>query len=318
MIRFFKGRQKSISIISVCLLTLFFTILLTSIGLSIGIFNNKNVIKAIDKSDYFNKAYNRVDEKTEDILSQVGIPVTILSDVITAGKVHTEGANYINARLNNRTWNIPDIHEDIQAHVIDYIESNLIQVLQNTEQNTLQEQNTEQNTLQEQNAEQSIQQSSLQPIDSQTTESSTIHTISTMIEEEYKTAIQIRFIDNLMGHKAKYTRVMTILVPIILILAGLLCYILIRLNRQRYKGVRYIAYTMIGSSLIVALTAISASLSKGYKELALAQDYYKQFVSSYIGIGINVLIYISIMGSIVAVAIISLIKHMRQQFIYGA
>lgn len=284
------SKRTLISLLFAFVMTLLFVILTISMGLNIGVFNSRSIIKSIDQSDYYNKAYDRIKQKTETILSEFGLPEDTLSEVITPSRVHADGINYVNARLNNKSQYKPEINKDIELHIQQYI---LNQSGYQPEQ-------------------QSVQQSDQQLEES----SSNIHRIGKIIEEEYKSAVELRFVDYLMTYKANYKKLNAILLPIIFLLMGILSYMLIRMYRHRYRGIRYIAYAMIASSILTLFTVSIWLLRKDFIGFEVSPDYYQQFVSNYVRMGLMVYVYMGIMGLIIAATLITLIGLMRNKIVY--
>lgn len=268
------SKRTQLSLLFAFIMTLLFIILIIIFGLNIGVFNSRSIIKSIDQSDYFNKAYDRINQKTESIFSEFGLPEDTLSEVITPSRVHADGMNYVNAILNNKTQYKAEINKDIELNIQQYISNQ-----------------------------------SEQP-------SSGVAQLGNAIEEEYKSVVELRFVDNLMTYKTNYRKLNTILLPFIILLVGILSYMLIRMYRHRYRGIRYIAYAMIASSVLILLIVSFWLLTKEYMGFEVAPDYYQQFVSNYIRMGLMVYVYIGIMGLVIAIALITLIGFMRNKIVY--
>ena len=290
-------KGKIIKLLFAFIMTLLFLVLFISIGLGIGVFNSRSVIKGIDQSDYYSKAYNAINQKAERLLSEASLNEELLSDLITAGRVHVDGMNYVNAILNNKSQHISDIYQDVVSHITNdlYIQSD--------------------DSLNNNNSIGSNDWLTNMSIESDDL-SARIHELATAIEYEYKSEVELRFVDYLMIYKADYIKIMIILIPCTLLLIFFLTYLLIRMHKYRHRGIRYIAYAIIASSVLIIITASYWLLSKKYIDPTIVPDYYNQFISSYIKMGITVYVYIGILGIIIALALITLIGHMRNKILY--
>ena len=269
-------KRKTIKLLFAFIMTLALLVLFISVGLGIGVFNSRSIIKSIDQSDYYNKVYNSIYQKTQILLSEGGLSVDLLSDVITPARVHADGINYVNATLNDKSPYISDIYNDLVSHI------------------------SNNQSLEADNSSTNID----------------IDDIATGIEYEYSNEVELVFVKYLMNIKAGFKKVMIILIPCILLLLIILSYLLIRMDRYKHRGIRYIAYAMIASSVLTVLTAAYCLLSRSYIDSSIVPDYYNQFISSYLKNGITVYIYIGILGFIVALGLITLIGHMRNKIVY--
>jgi len=273
------------------LLTLLLLVLFSSIGLGIGVFNSRNISKAINKSDYIGKAYVAINQRTEEVLLEAGLPRDLLSDIITPARVHADGMNYASQALSTKQE--PDnsledqrkLHGQIQTAILEYA------------------------------IEQGISQSSelSEGISEGIPES--IKVIADRIEDEYISRVEIKFIEYLKNYKLDYKRLMVVIIPSIMLIIAILCYMIIRMHRYKYRGLRYIAYGLIASSVLMIALAWYTLYNKGYHMIKLAPSYYQYFISSYLRMSITVFAYIGILGILLAVVLTTLIGVMRNKII---
>ena len=260
------------------LLTLFFLIVYILFGLGMGIFNSRSVTKSVNDSDYFGKVYADVNQRTGELLSQVGLPEKILSDVITQGRVHADGINYIEAaiRKEQTQQKLHMLHGDIAEAIREYI----------------------------------LQEGSIQ---SQL--SGEIAAVADAIEDEYRNRVQLTFVEYLMDYKEDYSCIVMIIAPTLILLIGILCYLLIRLHRYGYRGMRYIAYSLLASSILTMAGALCFISTRIYDKIKISPEYYQQFILGYVKMSITVFVYTGMMGLFLAMAWIALIAHMRNRIL---
>lgn len=260
------------------LLTLFFVIVYILFGLGMGIFNSRSITKSVNDSDYFGKVYADVNQRTGELLSQAGLPEKILSDVITQGRVHADGINYIEAAIRKEQpqQKLHMLHGDITEAIREYI----------------------------------LQEGSIQ---SQL--SGEIAAVADAVEDEYRSRVQLTFVEYLMGYKEDYSCIVMIIAPTLILLIGILCYLLIRLHRYGYRGMRYIAYSLLASSILTMAGAFYFISTRIYDKIKISPEYYQQFILGYVKMSITVFAYTGMMGLFLAMAWIALIAHMRNRIL---
>ena len=260
------------------LLTLFFVIVYILFGLGMGIFNSRSITKSVNDSDYFGKVYADVNQRTGELLSQAGLPEKILSDVITQGRVHADGINYIEAAIRKEQpqQKLHMLHGDIAEAIREYI----------------------------------LQEGSIQ---SQL--SGEIAAVADAIEDEYRSRVQLTFVEYLMGYKEDYSCIVMIIAPTLILLIGILCYLLIRLHRYGYRGMRYIAYSLLASSILTMAGAFYFISTRMYDKIKISPEYYQQFILGYVKMSITVFVYTGMMGLFLGMAWIALIVHMRNRIL---
>ena len=290
-----KKIREKISLVFALIITVLLVILNVSLGLEIGVFNSRSIIKSINNIGYYDRVYTAVMQRTEALLNEVGLPETILSDIITPARVHADGMNYVNEVIKGNRKNDTAIHADAGSQT-SYIHSKVIEdhILSYIEKERIENTSIRQNTLITQK----------------------LAIIAKAIENEYNSKVQLRFVDYLMGYKTNYHRILMIMIPCLLILVCILSYLLIRMYRHIYKGIRYIVYALCASSIITIIPSIFLLITGSYNKSIASTDYYNTFVSEYQKLIITVFAYIGMMGVLFAIALIGLIRQMREKIIY--
>lgn len=289
-----KKTHAWISLAFAFLLTVLFVILYISFGMGMGVFNSRSITNSINSIDYYDRVYAAVTQSTEELLLQAGLPDTILSDIITPGRVHVDGMNYVNEAINRKQKNDITVYEEpqsqpryilnkeIELHILEYMEQEFIE-------------------------QKSIRQSAQF--------SEEIATIVNAIEYDYNNKVQLKFVDYLMNYKIDYNKIMIIMIPSLILLISILCYMLIRIYRYRYRGIRFIVYALSASSILTIILSLYLLISRSYSKFVITPDYYNEFVSEYLKLSITVFAYIGMMGILLAILLITLIGFMRNKII---
>ena len=278
--------MKSILKTSICsmfafLLTLLFLMLFVSLGLSFGVFNDRSVLSKLTESNYYSKVYDRVNADTEAIVQTAGFPKTVLDDVITLERVYIGGKNYINNVLKGKDATIQT--EKLRAVLSEHINNYL-------------------------NEQEIIRTKKLE---------SGIESMISAVEDEYVNGIQLQFVKDYSEDKTLFTRLMLIVLPALIVLIGILCYFLIRMNHYKHRGLRYINYALIASSCLTLLIAAYLLITQQDRNIEVSPDYYFDFITMYLRWDIMVFIYLGEIGLVISMVLISLIGFMKSRINNG-
>ncbi len=259
------------------LLTLLFFTLFVCIGLSFGIFGNKSIISKINETKYYDKVYVELNKRADEIILQAALPVTVLDDVITLDRVYVGGNNYINGTLKGEKpqINTDKLRSNLQEHIDQYLTQ---QAIEKTDEVKALEDN-----------------------------------VITRIEEEYLSGVELKFIDYFVDFRTSFGNVMKLIIPLSVVLACVLCVLLIRLHKNRHRGLRYINYALISSSLLLIIASFSLLISKGYEKLNVMPAYYRDFLIAYFKWDIQVFLYIGCIGILISAALVSLTKFFKDR-----
>lgn len=274
-----KKKQKAIkSIISSAfafLLTLIFLALFILVGLYYGVFNNRIILSKVNESNYYNEVYEELQERAQDILQEAGLPLNILSEVITLKQVYIGGKYYIEDALSGKE---PGIRSN---KVKNQLEQNINKYL------------TEEGILRTKELDAGIEE------------------VINKVEQEYKRGIHFQFINYIAEYKASFMRLFSRTIPILLLLAGAISVLLIRIHRYKHSGIRYIAYAMIASSCIVISSSAFLLSTKSYERMKQLPDYYNRFLTNYLRWDIQVFMYLGGIGILLAALLILLVAYMK-------
>lgn len=269
--------QGLISVLFAFLLTLLLIAFYLCIGTNFGVFSSKSITKAINESNYYNNVYEDLIISSEETLLSVGLPTSVITEVITLERVYIGGKNYVEDALQGRTSevNTDKLHAELKNNINLYLQQEGI-------------------------------------VQTETLDSD-IKEVVQVIEANYRGALQLPMVNSLMQYKEQYNNILRIVLPIIIVLISILCFFLIKIQNYIHRGMRYIAYALIASTLIIAITAAILLITKGYAGVNAAPEYYKNFVVAYLEWGIKVFLYIAGIGITFAMALISSIKYFKNR-----
>lgn len=259
------------------LLMILLVVLFVDFGLNLGFFNSKSIISTINKTYYYDKVYAETNKRAEEIVLQAGLPVTVLTDVITLDRVYIGGNNYVNGTLHGKKpkINTDKLKSDLKNNIDKYLKE--------------------------------------QQITSTSQIATTQAKVVSRIEKVYLTGVQLKYVDLLMAWKAHLGRIMLILLPLLIFIGAFLCYFLLRLHKNRHRGLRYMNYALISASILILAAAEFLLCRKDYEKLNVVPGYYKDFLIAYYRWDIQVFLYIGGIGILMAVVLISFTRFLRNK-----
>lgn len=269
--------KKLISSIFAFLLTLLFFDLIVCIGLGIGVFNRQSVTNKLNESDYYNNLYDELYKKADEIVLQAGLPEKVLKNVITLEKVYAGSSNYVNRTLEGKK---PEIRTDnLEKNLRDNINQYL----------------------------------SKQGITQTDHIKSGINEVTERIQTEYRNAVRLRFVNYYSEYKSQFWNLMKFVIPFHMILIGILCFLLLKIHRYKHRGLRYINYALISSSLLVTLISACMLMYRGYEKLNIMPYYYRDFLKVYFKWDIQVFLYIGGLGLVFSGLLISFTRFLKKR-----
>ncbi|MBU5331148.1 hypothetical protein [Anaerocolumna aminovalerica] len=267
--------QKVISSTFAFLLTMIFVCLFALIGLYYGVFNNRIILSKVNESNHYNEVYEELLERTQDILKESGLPLSVMSEAITLERVYIGGKYYIEDTLLGKE---PMIQSD---KVRTQLEQNINEYLM----------------------EEGI--SRTKELDAGIIE------VVDKVEQEYKRGIHFQFVNYIAEYKVSFMRLFRIEIPILVLLVGTISVLLIKLHRYKHLGIRYIAYAVIASSCIVISSSAFLLITKSYERMGQQPDYYNRFLTNYLRWDIQVFMYLGGIGMLLAVLLIILVSYLK-------
>jgi hypothetical protein len=271
-----RGTQL-ISCLYAFLLTLIFVVLFLCTGVGVGVFNGRSIHRNMNESKYYEEVYRGLYTKTSQDIEAAGLPLAVLEDVITQERVYITGQNYVMATLNSEDYIVST------DRLKETLERNLNQYLR---------------------AKGAISTTELE---------SELAQLVNSVAQDYQDAIRLPLLDYVVEYRTYFLSTIRILGPILIVLAAALCVLLLRMYRYAHRGLRFIAYAMISASVLMSVMAGYLMASRPYNKIILEPEYYQDFIRTYLRWNITVLVYISGMGIILSMLLISLVSFMRNR-----
>ena len=103
-----------------------------------------------------------------------------------------------------------------------------------------------------------------------------------MITDEFVQDAKVPFLHYFVKIKDIGVKVMKIALPALLVLSAACIFLLIRMQRFKHRGVRFITYSTIAATFMSGLPPLIALLNGFYKRINLEPEYFYLFVSTYI------------------------------------
>lgn len=270
-----KWLKGIISVILSFLLAVIFTVGSIVIGIYIGFMNENRLLDGLNYKDYYSSVEKSFYEKSKDISIPVGLPETVLEGIVESEKVHSDVKSYVVSSMNGQTFIISteELKNKLEENVRKYF----------SEQNIV--------MTPEQEA--------------------TIPEYTNIIAAEYEAAVKVPLVTYFNQAKLIIQKVILILVPVSILLAAIIIFILVRMRKWKHRGIRYVVYSCISTAIMVAIPGIVMLSGGVYKRINIASDYLYYALVKYISNGLWVFIYLSIVWIALAVSMLFLIRFMK-------
>lgn len=279
MVGTMKSKKNTIrnltSMIFALVLTLLFFFLFLSVGLLFGVFNNRVILNKISESNYYNRVYQELEERSDEIFLSRELPVSLLDDVITLEKVYVSGRNYIENVLQNKEYKIPltQIEEALEQSISEYMMEEGIEATPEI--------------------------------------TSGIKELVALISGEYRRSIEFQFINYISIYRKSVYQIMKWIFPLGIVCSGLFIFLLLRLHPYKHRGVRYLASSVLSSSSLIILGSLLLLISGFYNKIQIAPDYYLFFIQGYLKWSAVIYLYIGGMGILIGIVLMGLVRYMK-------
>ena len=276
-----RNRMKSIiSYVFSFLLTVLLVVFYLCAGFNLGVFDNKSVTKAIYESHYYQRVYDELYQELEQVVTEAGFPAEVLMDAITQERVYIGSKNYVDRALRGEEPVIKTekLKNQLRSNVEAYLkQENIIRT---------------------------------QELDNDLTK------LIAVIEENYKEAIQLKLARDIAGYRMRYERMFGIVLSALVILIGGICVCLVKLHRYRHKGVRFIVYSLLTSSVMTMAVAFILVKTRQYARIDVNPEHYKNLVTSYLRWDMMIFLYLGGIGLTVAVALATYVYYLKSRIAF--
>ncbi len=274
-----QALQNLVSSIFAFLLTLLFVVLFVSVGFILGVYDNKSVTRAIYESNYYKNVYDNLYKNSETIIKKANLPPTVLADVITLDCVYIESKNYVDKALAGTppTVKTQELTNKLLNNINAYLKNENVERTKSMDQD--------------------------------------IAKLTNAIGNQYEAAVQLHLADDIVKNKARFEQVIRMCILISLALIAILSFFSVRLYKYKHRGIRYIVYALITSSLLTVGVASFLLKTKQYSRINVAPDYYKKLISAYLRWDSMVFIYIGCIGLVMSAALAYVVFYMKKRII---
>ncbi len=226
-------------------------------GVYVGVFNEDVILTQLNKSGYYEKVRDTIEDNLVSDLLPTGLPwQKILMNVVTLERVYIDAKQNIEAALheNVSTINESEIEATLKNNMEEYIANNKVEKTKEVNEG--------------------------------------ISELSTTLTKEYIRLLQFPFVKYFIKYKGIYEKLIKLFVPIILLLIAVIIITLIKMQYYKHRALRYIAYSCTAASIMLFLIPAYLLLSGIYRNIHIAPLYFYNFIVSYLRWDIIIFLYI--------------------------
>jgi hypothetical protein len=272
-----KLKMKAISLVFTFLLTMLLIVLFICLDLYFGIFDDKSILRKVNESNYYNEVHKVLNSEAEELVTEAGIPASVMKDVISLERVYINGKLYIEAALQGRTADISTtkLREKLMENMISYLTGADI-----------------------------IQEKEL---------TAGVEGLVTDVEQMYLQGIRMEYIHYLAEYRLKFLSALRWVIPLILLLGCIICYFLINMHPYKHRGIRQIDYALNASSILVIVIAVVLQKTDRFMPSEVTPEYYRKFIALSLHWNYQVLLYLGCIGVAFSLVLITLIGFMKNR-----
>lgn len=271
-----KWIKRIISIILSFLLTVIFTVVSIVLGIYVGFLNENRLLDGLNYKDYYSSVEKSFYENAKDVTIPIGLPEEVLDGIVESEKIHSDVKEYVVSSVNGQSFVIvtDDLRDKLEQNVRKYFE--------------------------ESGSIMSVEQEN------------TIPEYTQLIADEYLNAVKVPVVSYFNQLKVLFQKMLLVLLPVCIVLTAIIIFILIRMQKWKHRGIRYIVYSTLSTCIMVALPGIVALSSGFYKKLNIASDYLYYALVKYISNGLWVFIYFAIIWMALSICMLFLIRFIKR------
>lgn len=258
------------------LLAVIFTVGSVLIGLYIGFLNENRIIDGLNYKDYYSGVEESFYQNSKDITTPIGLPDTVVEGIVESETVYEDVKNYVVAAVNGQTFVFAtdDLKSKLEENVRGYFAS------QEWEMTPEQE--------------------------------ATIPEYTQLIADEYVDCVKVPFVEHFASAKRIFQKVLLIGIPAIIVLAAVIIFMLIHMQKWKHRGIRYVVYSSFATMLMVAIPGVVSLMSGFYKKINISTEYLYHALVKYISNGLWVFVYLALVWFAVSVSLLFLIRFVKK------
>lgn len=272
-----KLLRSIISFLLAYLMTIILLLVFLLTGVYAGVFNDSVILNQLHRSNYFQSIHASIMNNVESVILPTGLELSVVNDVITMDMVYINSKNTIEGALKGRTV-LPDtkaVKNKLRDNILDQVKDKGIVFGEEQQEG--------------------------------------MELLSEAVVHEYVRMLDFPFIDYYVKYKGLYLKVVRVAIPTLLLLICMIILLLIKIHRYKHQGIRYAAYSMLASSIMISIVPIILLLTKAYQKINVAPRYFYDFMIGYIKWDISVFVYIGSLGMALFVGLLLIIAIMKKK-----
>ena len=244
------------------------------VGASFGIFRSNIFLESAAKTGYYTSVHEQFIENAMDLGKPMMLPDDVFEDIVDADKMTSDIKQVYNSRIDKKDISVDtsSVKKKLTDNIYKYAQDNDIAI--GDEQK------------------------------------SAIEEFVTSIEKEYKTEVDITYINYYVSFRNMYNKFFIILIVILLVLAVVDIVITIKDHHYVHRGLRYVTYATLAAAIMTGVLPLVLFIQGRYKHLNIKPVYfYNMFVdvinkSLYSFMAVSVFFILVSAGLIIATVIL--------------
>lgn len=274
-----KSKKIARNILS-SFLAFFLTVLLTVgtllVSIYTGFFMKGKILDGLNYKDYYAGVEEYFYQDVKDMSIPSGLPEEVLDGIVDSQTIHEDVKGYVLAVLDGKEYVFRT--EGMQKKLSDNIYA------------YFQDENVQMSELQEKTIPQYVQ----------------------TVADRYEEDLKVPLLTYIYKARCLCSRLFVAVGAGILLIGGAIVFSLIRLYRWKHRGLRYVIYSTIATSVMVATPAFAARISGFYKRIGIsAKHLYNAFVA-YVENGINMLFYMAVGWIIITCILLFFVSYLKK------
>lgn len=270
-----KGRFIVSSILSF-LLAILLTVATVALAFKIGFINKGRILDGLNYKDYYGGVESQFYQDVKDLATPMGLPEKVLDGIVEQDMIHDDVKGYVDACFAGReyTFHTEELQHNLTEHIYQY-----------------------------------FQEQGWQLSEEQLT---TIPEFTRLVADKYVEDLKVPLVEHFDNINAKYTKIMVLVLTGCLIPGLVIVVALIRMQRWKHRGVRFIVYSTLAASIMSMVPALVVLISGFYKRISIEMEYLYHAIVQYVFNGCMVFIYMSCVWVAVSVGLLLCIRYLKK------
>lgn len=273
-----KHHHKKLNTASV-ILSFILSILLTIagylLGSCFGIFRSNLIPECAGKTAYYDSVYDTLVKDCILLGRPMMLPKETFQDIFDSADLYNDIKQAFYANLDNRSYT-PDtssIRQKLQSNIYQYARQNQIELGPDQEK--------------------------------------IIQSFITSIEKEYTDNLNIPFITYYSSFKGMYNKFFLMILAIVLTLAAVDFFFLMRSHKYKHRSLRYVTYSTLAAALMTGVPPLFLYLQGSYKALNLKPEYFHNLIVEIVNSSLFSFVYVALFFLVVSVGLMYATKYIK-------